>query len=204
MDININSKYIVIYIDQIIDSRYNIINNINNLINIGIIIFLLNNEEKKYINHKNILEIYPDNDTEERILNNSCFIIYISYYKSNESIKSAPLYKDGHVISKELGEKILYDKAGSIDGGCMLLEPNKDMYQKFIKFSENTDVRKFNTRPTDDELLLFAFYYNNNINFHYLNATWSCIFWKMENLCSIENSHILNLIITYRTIFNIF
>jgi hypothetical protein len=116
----------------------------------------------------------------------------------NEVIYSAPYYKDGQVISKELGENIMYKKGGAIDGGCMLLEPNKDMYQKFLKFSENTDVRKFNARPGDDELYIYAFYHNNNINFHYLGPTWSCIFWKMEKLCSIENSYILNFIGTIK------
>ena len=57
MDININSKYIILYIDNEINKNYKIIENINSTNNIGIVIFLLNNEGKIYDNNKSILEI---------------------------------------------------------------------------------------------------------------------------------------------------
>ena len=74
------------------------------------------------------------------------------------------IFKDSDKLSITLINSILYKKGGAIDGGCMILEPNKNMYNKFLKYVENTDIRKFNSIPLDDETLIFSFYISNNIN----------------------------------------
>lgn len=109
-------------------------------------------------------------------------------------LRSILIMKDGEKLPKAIAKKFLYKQNGSIDGGCMLLTPNMNKYNKFIEYSKQFDPRTFKTHMSDDELALFSFYIDQKKVWHYLGIEWSCIQWKMGDICSQENSYIINYI----------
>jgi len=104
------------------------------------------------------------------------------------------MMKDGEQLPRSVAKKFLYKHGGSIDGGCMLLEPSTKQYNNFLEYTKVFDPRTFDAEMTDDEFCLFSFYTSQKKKWHYLGIEWSCIEWKYNNLCSSETALINNFI----------
>ena len=209
---DINSKYVIIYIDKEIDTKYEIIknitllpseNNINEINvyqyflkeNICIIIFLLNNEEKKYGDNKNILEVYPDDYTENLLITNALFIIYLSEFKRSlillELIQKynkiifynyENLFKnldsfinDTYIIEKDHVSKFIsyYND---------LKEIINENYNKNIKLELNKKINQINNEKLDEtnKIYIVTFYKNSDNNI--LNTIQkTCIIQNIKN-----------------------
>ena len=109
-----------------------------------------------------------------------------------KAIISVLVMNDGDAIPMDIANRVLNDKLGAIDGGCMLLTPDIKQYEKFLIYAKTFDPRKFNFISGDDELVLFIFYHSQNTKWHYLGIEWSCIQWKYSGACTSENSYIVN------------
>lgn len=105
-----------------------------------------------------------------------------------------PVAKDGTDLKQEMSNIMLSNGTGSLDGGCLLLEPNLQMFEDYKTYLTIFDPRKFNTAMGDDELSIFSFYVKKNITWKYLNLKWSCAAWKYYGLCTLKDSLILNFI----------
>jgi hypothetical protein len=197
MDININSKYIVIYIDPEIDKEYEIVKNIINSNNLGIIIFLLNNEEKNYNNnYKSILEIYPDDYTEDKLISNSLFIIYISQFKRSLILQEL-IQKYNKIIffKKEqlfnnidlfMNDKYVVNENYSsefINYYNNLKEIIHINYNKNIKIELNKKITEINKIESNknDKIYIVTFY-KNFVNNNILNTIQkTCIMQNIKN-----------------------
>lgn len=69
-----------------------------------------------------------------------------------------PVAKDGTDLKQEMSNIMLSNGTGSLDGGCLLLEPNLQMFEDYKTYLTIFDPRKFNTAMGDDELSIFSFY----------------------------------------------
>lgn len=101
---------------------------------------------------------------------------------------------DGDKLPLSIAKKFLYKGMGSIDGGCILLEPSKKQYNNFLKYAKDFDPRGFNAEMTDDEFCLFSFYTSQRKKWRYLGIEWSCIQWKYKGLCIAGNALLDNFI----------
>jgi alpha-N-acetylglucosamine transferase len=101
---------------------------------------------------------------------------------------------DGAIIPKNLANTFLHDEGGSIDAGCMLFEPNIQIFEEYKLYLETFDPRNYKTVMGDDDTSIFSFYLKKNIMWRYLNLKWSCIYWKMNGLCTLKDSLIINYI----------
>ena len=143
---NQNNKFIILYIDNNIYNDFDI--EINNFLlekyNIKVIKFLLNTEEKK-INFNNLYEIYVDNHTEEYLINNCFFIIYLSkIIRSNNLIDL--LYKN---------KKYIY----FFENVILNDEKFKNSLNQFIKNILNFDSELNNN--IEENFQNFKIYYEN-------------------------------------------
>jgi len=196
MDININSKYIILYIDDEINKNYKIIENINSTNNIGIVIFLLNNEDKIYDNNKSILEIYPDNYIEDILISNSLFIIYLSYFKRSTILQE---------LIQKYNKIVLYNKQKLFDDINLFLDNNyiinenhnaafidhynslKEIvsinYNKNIKIELHKKIIEQNKLETNDNekinIVTFYKHFNDNNILNTIQKT--CIMQNLKN-----------------------
>ena len=118
----------------------------------------------------------------------------LAMHSKNGSIRITSLIFDmdnGDKLPKSIAKKFLYKKNGTIDGGCMLLTPNMNKYNKFLDYTKQFDPRKFDTVMTDDEFALFSFYVAQKKSWHYLGIEWSCQY-RFGTMCSRDNSYVLN------------
>ena len=102
------------------------------------------------------------------------------------------IMEDGDELPDDIADTFIYKKGGAIDGGCLLLKPNKKIFKKLLKYLKNFDIRKTNAVMGDDEISLFSFYVQRQTQWHYLGIRWSCKQWKYKGLCSLSDSLILN------------
>jgi lipopolysaccharide biosynthesis glycosyltransferase len=114
--------------------------------------------------------------------------------EKNRPITSVLVMNDGDAIPMDIANRVINNKLGGIDGGCMLLTPDIKQYEKMLVYVKTFDPRKFNATLGDDELALFSFYISQNIKWYYLGIKWSCIQWKYSGACNSENSYIINYI----------
>jgi hypothetical protein len=135
--LNLN-KYIVLYSDD--DSINDNLYIINDKYVIKIVKFLLNSEDK--INNK-LIEIYPDNYSENLLIKNSLCVLYLSNIKRSENIISILEEHNKYIIFKESLKDDIVQKIKTIDS--------------FIN-SNNDDKVEINIRQSIDN---FKVIYNN-------------------------------------------
>jgi hypothetical protein len=207
---NTNNKYIILYIDR----EYNnydieISKYLTETYNIKIIKFLLNNEEKKILNTNFLYEIYTDNYTEEYLINNCFFIIYLSKIKRSDNLinllnknnKNVYIKSDKLIISSFKSDQDLDEFKDTINefiknisdsSGDNFIQKNFENFKKYYEFFENDknilikknislNFNKINNITTDDinNKNICIVTYYKNYDFKILNI--------IQKKCIIEN-----------------
>ena len=143
--LNLN-KYIVLYSDDnIIDENLYIIN--DNYI-IKIVKFLLNSEEKK--NNK-LIEIYPDNYSENILIKNSLCVLYLSNIKRSDNIITILEEHNKYVIFNDGKENNIINKIKEIDAFINSDENDKQVID--IKKSINDFKNIYNNIKNNEDVL---------------------------------------------------
>ena len=143
--LNLN-KYIVLYSDDnIIDENLYIIN--DNYI-IKIVKFLLNSEEKK--NNK-LIEIYPDNYSENILIKNSLCVLYLSNIKRSDNIITILEEHNKYVIFNDGKENNIINKIKEIDAFINSDENDKQVID--IKKSINDFKNIYDNIKNNEDVL---------------------------------------------------
>jgi hypothetical protein len=183
--------YLLIYIDS--DRDESIIAKIKEHTDLKIVKFLLNTEDKKYLDDENIIEIYNDSNIEDLVIKDAEFVIYISNKKrSNNLIESLKKYKTIIIYEEDEIEELDVDGLKDLNDDDILEiisdfeilynTPDINLSEGNSSFSKNIDI-SYNklSNNTDTDMINMITYYKKSDKDILNTIQKKCIYENLNN-----------------------
>ena len=205
--------YLLLYVDS--DKDESIIAKIKEHTDLKIVKFLLNNEEKKYADDEDIIEIYNDSNIEDLVIKDAEFVIYLSNIKRSVNlIESLKKYKTIVIYDEDDIEDLDIDDLKELSDDAILeliddfeilyKTPDIDLKNKDSIFSKNIDIsyNKLTNNNVDTDMINMITYYKKSDKDILNTIQKKCVYENLNNK-NISRMHIFgsNLMTEFYDIF---
>lgn len=184
--------YLLLYIDN--DRDESIIAKIKEHTDLKIVKFLLNSEDKKYLDEEDIIEIYNDSNIEDLVIKDAEFVIYLSNIKRSVNLieslkkyKTIIIYDEDDIEDLDIEDlKELSDDAilELIDDFEILYKTSDiDLLKQNSDFTKNIDIsyNKLTNNNVDTDMINMITYYRKSDKDILNTIQKKCVYENLNN-----------------------